>query len=362
MGTFTPVGAAVLALAAGIALAGAALFAAWRARARAVPPAVLAAAEALGDAVLVVDRAGRVAAAGAGTARLAGVAPRRLLGLPADRLLGEDVAVLLHDARRGSAAGDVRLPGSGEARVARGAAAPLGRGRVLLVLRARGVSRPPPLPVDVPPPPPPRRAVAHAELAAIAGALREPARRAGTAAALLRLLWPPGARGEGDLARLEEALGELERRIAAVAAAGGEGAGFTRLVDVAAIAAEVAAAPLPGGARVRATLAPATATCEEARLRGALREMLRAAARPGAPVDLDVRCRGAVVVVEVASRALPADEVAALARALLGAEGGDVHVDVLPTGGGVCRLSLPRGAPAHAAEHPGSFDAGRVGR
>jgi signal transduction histidine kinase len=360
------VGATVLALAAGLALAGAGMFAAWRARARPVPRALALTADALGDAVLVVDRAGAVALAGGAAGRLAGIPARRLEGLPAERLLGDDVAVLLRDARRGPAAGDVRLPGSGAARAARVAAAPLGGGRVLLVLRPLAVARPPPLPVAAPPPVPARRAAAHAELAAASAALRGPARRASTAAALLRLQWPTGAAADGDLARLEEALGDLDRRLRALAVAGGDGAGRTGAVDVAAVAADVAAAPLPGGGRVRAALAPARATCEEGRLRTALRELLRAAAAAhrGAPLELAVRCSGARVLVEVTAGALPGEELAGLARALLGAEGGEVEVDAVPGRVAVCRVSLPRCAPERppAPGPGGSFDAGRAGR
>jgi hypothetical protein len=67
--------------------------------------------------------------------------------------------------------------------------------------------------------------------------------------------------------------------------------------------------------------------------------------------------------VEVAAGA-PDDELAGLARALLGAEGGEVEMDAVPGRAAVCRVSLPRCAPERpAAPDPGgSFDAGRVGR
>jgi signal transduction histidine kinase len=340
--------AAVLALAALGVLAGVAFLAMSRRRLpRALRPLLGAVPDALGDAALLLDREGRIAAANAGAGRLAGVAPARLAGRSAAAVFGGDLEILQRGTGRG--------PGAGTIALAAVAGAPRARAVVvrvsdrppldLAVLRPEPAPpRPPPVPVYAPPPPPSRRAEAHADLGAVSAALREPARRAATAASMLRLLLGgPGASGD-ELDRLDAALGDLERRLGALAAAGARGPGATRPVDLAAIVRELLAAPAPGLVRIRAALAPARALADEGRLRAALREVVRAAleALPsGGELCVSVLPRAGSAIVELASSSAADAGVAAIARALLGPEGGRVEVEAVPGRGSVCRISLP---------------------
>ncbi|WP_248356905.1 ATP-binding protein [Anaeromyxobacter oryzae] len=338
--------AAVLALAAGGMLVAALLAVAHRRLPRALRPLLGAVPDALGDAALLLDPRGVIAAANAAAGRLAGAPPATLAGASASTLFGADLSVLQRDAARGPAAGTIALAGGGVPARARAvvvrvsARPPLD----LAVLRPEPAARPPPLPVMAPPPPPPRRAEGHADLGAVSAALRPPLSRAATAASMLRLLLTDGARAHDELDRLEAALRDLEGRVGALAAAGASGPGATRVLDLAALVRELLAAPT-GPVRIRAALVPARALADEGRLRAALREVLRAAAEAlpaGGELAVSVQPRGASAVLELASAALAADGgVAAIARALLGPEGGRVEVESVPGRGALCRIALP---------------------
>lgn len=361
VGTFSPVSppAAVLLLATGALLLAAALLAAARlagARGRlprALRPLLGAVPDALGDAALLLEPKGTIAAANAAAGRLAGVPSAQLSGVSAAAIFGEDLAILQRGTARGPGAGAIAVASAAgwvrvRAVVARVSARPP---LDLAVLRPeRAPVRPPPLPVAAPPPP--RRAEGRADLAAVSAALRTPVCRAATAASMLRLLLPDGVRAHDELDRLDAALRDLEVRLAALASAGASGSGATRALDVAALVGELLA--LPGPVRIRAALAPARALADEARLRTALREVLRAATEAlpsGAELVVSVRARGASAIVELASAALAPDGgVAAIARALLGPEGGRVEVEAVPGRGALCRIVLP--AAPHAALRP----------
>jgi signal transduction histidine kinase len=361
VGSFEPVqpDAAALAFGAGalLALAALALVALRRSRTTLEPGvrALLASVpDGLGDAALLLDADGFIVAGNGEAARLAGVAEGRLAGVRAAAVLGEDVAILQRGAARGPTAARVTLrSGGGASRgravVARVASRPA---RYLAVLRLEPpeapAPRPPPLPVATPPPTPPARAAARVDLAAVGAALREPAGRAATAASMLRLLAPSlPARTESELARLEAALGDLERRLAALAAAGAAARGEPRAVDLAVLVSE-AVAGLPGSAvRLRTALAPAEALVDATRLRAALREIVRAALDvlpAGGEVAITVAPRWPHAVVEIASPgsgAASEGSAAAVARALLGPEGGHVDVEVIPGRGRLCRIAFP---------------------
>ncbi len=306
----------------------------------------------LGDAALLLDGDGVVVAANAAAARLASVPEGRLAGVRAAAVLGDDLAVLQRGARRGPSAARVTLRGTAGATAARAVVARVSTRppRDLAVLRPEpSTPEPPPAPpAATPPPMPPARAVARVDLAAVASALREPAGRAATAASMLRLLAPSlPPRTESELARLEAALGELERRLGALTAAGAGGRGEVRPVNLAAVLGE-AVAGLPGArGRLRSTLAPVEALADPTRLRAALREIVRAAldALPaGGEVAICVARRGEHATVEIASPAGGAageGTTAAVARAFLGPEGGRVEVEVTPGRGRLCRIAFP---------------------
>lgn len=320
----------------------------------------------LGDAALLLDADGVVVAGNSEAARLAGVPEGRLAGLRAAALLGDDLALLQRAARHGPSAARVTLGGPlAEARarvvVARVAVRPP---RDLAVLRLEPPAqdrRPPPLPLATPPPTPPARAAARLDLAAVGAALREPAGRAATAASMLRLLLPSvPARTEPELARLEAALGDLERRLGALTAAAAGGRGEPRAVDLAALVAE-AVAGLPG-APIRLHPAPASASVllDAPRLRAALREIVRASLcglPSGGELGISVARRGAHAAVEIVSPGsggASEGSAAAMARALLGPEGGRVEVEVLPGRGRLCRIAFPAVRAAPTTPAPGA--------
>lgn len=361
MASFPPVqlDAAALAFGAGalLALAGAVLIAARRSRAALSPAAralLATVPEGLGDAALLLDMDGFVVAGNAEAARLAGVPAGRLAGVRAAAVLGEDVAILQRGAGRGPSSARVTLRTAGGAWRARAVVARVSSRppRDLAVLRVEppepAAPQPPPLPIATPPPTPPARSAARVDLAAVSAALREPAGRAATAASMLRLLAPSlPARTESELARLEAALGDLERRLAALAAAASGGRGEPCAVDLAALVAE-AVAGLPGSAvRLRTALSPALALVDATRLRAALREILRAAVHAlpaGGEVAITVAPRWPHATVEIASPGgggAGEGSAAAVARALLGPEGGRVDVEVIPGRGRLCRIAFP---------------------
>lgn len=304
----------------------------------------------LGDAALLLDGDGVVVTGNAEAARLAAVGEGQLAGAKAAALLGDDLAVLQRGARRGPSAARVTLQGQGGPRRARAVVARISTrpARDLAVLRLEVTEPVPAPPAATPPPMPPARAAARLDLAAVASALREPAGRAATAASMLRLLAPSlPPRTESELARLEVALAELERRLGALAAAGAGGRGEVRPVNLGALLVEAVSA-LPGAqGRLRTTTPPVDALADPARLRAALREIVRAAldALPaGGEVSVAVARRGEHAAVEIASPAAGGTgegTTAAVARALLGPEGGRVEVEVTPGRGRLCRIAFP---------------------
>lgn len=347
-------GAAALAFGAGVLTALALVLLVLRRVRRTLTPGTQAlfasVPSALGDAALLLDADGVVVSGNPEAARLAGVEEGRLAGAKASALLGEDLAVLQRGARRGPSSARVTLQGLAGPRRARAVVARVSTRpiRDLAVLRPEAPEPEPVAPAATPPPMPPARAAARLDLAAVASALREPAGRAATAASMLRLLAPSlPPRTESELARLEGALGELERRLGALAAAGAGGRGEVRPVNLGAVLVE-AISGLPGAkGRLRATTPPVEALADPARLRAALREIVRAAldALPaGAEVAVSVARRGEHAIVEIASPAAGAageGTTAAVARAFLGPEGGRVEVEVTPGRGRLCRIAFP---------------------
>jgi hypothetical protein len=350
-------GTAVLALAAGALALLASVLLARRPRgglsrgARALLGEVPAA---LGDGAVLMDGEGRVVAANAEAERLAG---RPVMGVHAELALGPDVGLLRRGLSRGPWTAAMTLParaGGGRARavLVRVAKRPV---RDLLVLRR--MREPAPLPsrsAPAPPPSPAARAAARADLGAVGAALRGPVGRAATSAALLRLALPALPAGAaGELGRLEEALAELERRVGALQAAGSAGTGRASPIDLAQLVRELSSGLPAGPARLRVELAPARALADEGRVRAALHEVLRAASRDlrvGGRLSIRAGARGGSAYLELTSTGVGdlQGEVGALARALLGPEGGLVELEAVPGRGGRCRIALPA-APGAAA-------------
>lgn len=358
MGTFPPVRAVGL----GVALA-VALWAALRwflARRRAVPGGVglLAEAvpEALGDAVLALDGAGRIGHANSAAARLVGIPVPELVDRDVSEVIPE-LAALARGAGRGPAAARLAVPaprGSLRVRavVVRVCARPPWD---LAVLRPLPVTRPRPPPLPRPPPAPwPARGEARAGFAAAAIALREPLARAAGALSILRLAAPAlGARGDAALAEAEAALEVAGHRVAALAAAGAGGA--RRALDLGALAADlVARFPAPADVTIRlgAAAGDARALGDDRPVRAALRELLSAAAPAAAGGELVVAVRAGPgsVAIEVRSPArVPAGGLS-LARALVAPQGGRVEEEPEPGRGGVVvRIALERAASLEPA-------------
>lgn len=342
------VAALALAVAGGAALLLCGVALARRRRGRGLPAgarALLGAVpDALGDASILLDGDGRVVASSA-VARLRFAHPA-VRGRSVKELLGEQADLLRRGLGRGPASGWLALPGAEpgsppvHAVLVRVAARPV---RELLVLRF-AEPRPPPLPAPLAAPTRQARAVAHADLAALGVVLERPVRQAATAAGLLRLALPSTAAPE-ELDRLERALGEAERRIRWLRASR-DGPPRLAAVDLAELVGDLLGGVPAGRARLRAQLAPAPAFVDAARVRAALREVLRAAAEAlpaGGEVIVRVGVRSGAAVLELASAAAAsaAGEAAALARALLAPEGGEVELEAVPGRGGVCRISLP---------------------
>ncbi|HEY6101434.1 MAG TPA: hypothetical protein VIW03_18495, partial [Anaeromyxobacter sp.] len=283
--------------------------------------------------------AGRVVQANEAAARVAGLPVASLLGREASAL-GGDLPLLLRGLARGPASGVVTVVGAAAPVRARAAAVRAGRRPAfdVVVLRPHPPARPPPLPRES------GRGDGGAAARAISAALREPLSRAQRAISLLRLALPAvPALAAREIARLEEALADAERGLAAVAP---EGAGRRRPVEVAALVADLLRTiELPPGVSVRRALAPGLVVADEARLRRALAEVLReaAAAMPsGGELSVGVARRGADLVVEVVDTgARAAADGATLARALLVEQGGRLEQVPVPGRGTVCRIALP---------------------
>lgn len=324
------------------------------ARRRAVPRRVALLAEAipdaLGDAVLALDGAGRIGHANSAAARLVGIPVAELVDREISGLVPE-LAALARGGERGPATARLTVPGPrGPVRVRAVVVRVSSRPPWdLAVLRPFPVTRPRPPPLPRSPPAPwPARGEARAGFAAAAAALREPVAQAAGAISILRLAAPAlGARGAAALAEAEAALETADRRVAALAAAG-EG-GVRRAVDLGALAVDlVARFPAPPGVRV-STLGGATAAralADDRPVRAALRELLAAAAAAagagGGELVVAVRSGLASVEIEVRSPArVPAGGLS-LARALVAPQGGRVEEEPEPGRGGVVRIALER--------------------
>jgi signal transduction histidine kinase len=300
--------------------------------------------DALGDAAFLLDGDGRVLAASA-VAEMR-FPPGALRGRRIEELLGEQATVLRRGLSRGAAAGRLEYAGAGPAHtvLVRVGARPV---RDLVVMRFDRPVQPPPLPEPVLGPTPRARATARADLAALGAALQGPIQQASTSAGLLRLSLPLGAL-PGELARLEGALEEAERRIR-WSQAGGQGSREVTAVDLAALVGEVLGGAPAWRARLRPQLAPARAWVDAGRVRNAVREVLRAAAEAlpaGGEVSVRVGVRSGAAVLELgpAIAGAAVGEAAALARALLSTEGGQVVLEAVPGRGGLCRITLPSAA------------------
>jgi hypothetical protein len=245
--------------------------------------------------------------------------------------------VLRRGLGRGPATGRLTLPdGGAQAVLVRMSSRPV---RDLLVLRPDEPPRPPPLPSEAVLPPP---QVARADLGAVGAALLRPIERAATAVGLLRLSLPDGTAPE-ELQRLEAELADVERRLRWLHAAGSEKARHEGPVDLTALVSELAGKGMPGRARLSTQLGPARAWADAGRLRTALREVLRAAAGElpaGGELRVRVGARAGRAMLELGT-AGEAVEAAALARALVVPEGGEVEVEATAGRGGICRILLP---------------------
>lgn len=328
-------------------------------RRRAVPAGVARLAQsipdALGDAVLGLDPAGRIVLATSAAARLAGTSVAALV----DRDVAEiwpELAALARGLERGPAAARLVL------------ASPAGPVRVRAAL-VRVSSRPPvalavlrTLPRPTPPPLPPivaaepergERAVAAAAsgLAAGAAALHDPTVDVADALSLFRLAAPPLAPGaEAALAAAEAAVEVACRRVAALAAAAEHAGGQRRPVDVAALVEDlVATFPAPPGVRLTLDLGASRALADDRPVRAALRELLGAAAAlpAGGEIAVAVRQRSGAAVVEIRTPVPVAPGGLALARALVVPQGGRVEDEAVAGSGSLVRVAL-EGAPALA--------------
>jgi signal transduction histidine kinase len=350
VGTFLAVGAVELA---GVLGAAVALVALRRLllRRRTVPRGLLrfvqAIPDALGDAVVALDPAGKIVLASPAAARLSG----RTLAELVDRHVGElapDLAALARGLERGPVTARLAMAGpEGRIRVRAALARIPGRPPLALAVLRR---LPPPVPPPLPPAGPApwsERGEARAGLAAAAEALREPAAEATDALALLRLrapALPPAA--AAALAGAEAALAEACRRVAALESAGELGA--RRPIDLAALAAEIVAAfPAPPGVQVRLEPGGARAIADDRSLRAALRELLGAAAAAlaeGGEIAVAAGSARGAATLEVRAPGGVGASGLALARALVAPQGGRVREDAAPGRGSVVRIALERAA------------------
>ncbi|HEX9307874.1 MAG TPA: PAS domain-containing protein [Anaeromyxobacter sp.] len=342
----------------GAALAVAAAVAALRAalvRRRAIPAGVALLAEsipdALGDAVLAIDGAGRVGHANSAAARLLGASVAELV----DRDLAAvapELLILSRGVERGPARARIAVPAPGgavrvRAAVVRVSARPPW---ALAVLR--------PLPRPAPPPLPrvplgSSRGETRAGLAAAAASLADPVARAAEALSLLRLAAPPlSAQAAGALAAAEDALEVASRRVGALAAAG-QGGGARHPLDLAALVEDlVATFPAPAGVHVRFDLAPSRALADDRPVRAALRELLAAAAAAlpsGGEIAVAVGGAAGSATIEIRTPAHVSAGGLSLARALVAPQGGRVEEEPVPGRGAIVRIALESAAALEPA-------------
>ncbi len=317
-------------------------------RRRAVPEGIARLAQAipdaLGDAVVALDRVGRIVFANSTAARLAGISVAELIDRHVADLAPE-LAALARGLERGPATARIVLAGpAGPVRM-RAALVQVSTHPpfALAVLRRLPRPSPPPLP-RAPRAPWPDLGEARAGLAAAATALRDPVADAADALSILRLAVPPLApRADEALADAEAALGIAARRVTALEAAAQPGAP-RRSLDLAALVEDlVATFPLPPGIRLRFDLAACRAVADERAVRAAVREILAAAAAAlPAGGDITVALRGGRTCATIEIRA-PATVTAgglALARALVAPQGGRVEDEIVPGRGAVIQIAL----------------------
>jgi hypothetical protein len=316
-------------------------------RRRSVPAAVARLAraipDALGDAVVLVDRAGRIAFANPAAARLAGKSVGELL----DREVAElapDLEALTRGLERAPSCARITVPTPrGPIRV-RAALVRISARPPLALAVLRRLPRPAPPPLPAARLPAQQRADIGPGVDAAAAALREPIVQAAQAVSILRLAAPRlAARADGALAAAETALEVAAHRVAALAAAG-HGSSARRPLDLAAIVEDLAAALAPPpGVRLRLELIGARALAEDRPVRAALRELLAGAVASlpaGGEITVALRAGSVAAIVEIrGGGAFPAGGLA-LARALVAAQGGRVEEESVPGRGSLVRLAL----------------------
>jgi len=345
----------------GVALAVVAAAAALRAtllRRRAVPAGVALLAEAipdaLGDAVLAIDAAGRIGHANSAAGRLLGASVADLV----DRDLAAvapELHVLLRGLERGPARARIAIPAPGGAVRVRAAVARVSAHPpwALAVLRPLPQARPSPPPLPRAPAAVSSHGEARAALAAAAASLGDPVARAVEALSLLRLAAPPlPPQAAGGLAAAEDALETASRRVGALAAAG-QSAGARRPLDLAALVEDlVATFPAPPGVRVRFELAPSRALADDRPVRAAVRELLAAAAAAlpaGGEISVAVGGGAGSATIEIRAPAHPSPGGLSLARALVAPQGGRVEEEPVPGRGAIVRIALDGAAALEPA-------------
>ena len=353
-------------------------------RRRTIPGAVALLAEAipdaLGDAVLAIDAAGRIGHANSAAARLLGIAVADLVDADlAD--VAPELFLLARGLERGPARARIQVPAPGR----RGRPRP-GRGGAGRRASAVGARRPAA--------PPGRAALSAAAAAGTAaarglrprrpGATRArgsrprrprcaiPSSGAAEALSLLRLAAPPlSAQAAGELAAAEDALEVAARRVAALASAG-QGAGARRALDLAALVEELVAG-VPGPAR-------ACACASSSRPRARSRTIGRCGRRSAScsPPRPRRSRRAARSRSRSASRTAPRRSRSArparvapgglsLARALVAPQGGRVEEEPVPGRGRrradrARRRGGARARLARARTSPDRLTPGRTGR
>jgi signal transduction histidine kinase len=316
-------------------------------RGRRVPPELAALAEAipeaLGDAVLVLDEAGRIVRASPAAGELGGRSAAALLGRDVGELSPE-LAALARGLERGPATARLQLAGRAGAVAAVAALVAVAGPPPLAVAVLRRLPRPspPPLPLAASRPWP-ERGEARAGLAAAAAALAGPVADGAGALSLLRLAAPPlPPAAAAALARAEAALEVAVRRTAALETAGEPAP--RRPVDLAALVEDlVRTIPAPPGVRLALDLAAAHALADDRPVRAALREIVGAvvgALPAGGEIAVAVRATATAARIEVRAPAEAPPGGLALARALVAPQGGRVEVEGAGGTGSVVRVVL----------------------